>query len=67
MLRIVGAGFLLLFGTYRLYRQRAHPRGFGMRVGFRRLTLWSFLMSAAHGAGLMLVPILLQIQLSNTG
>jgi hypothetical protein len=30
-----------------------------MRVGFRDLTLWSFLMATAHGAGLMLVPILL--------
>jgi hypothetical protein len=30
-----------------------------MRVGFRDLTLWSFLMATAHGAGLMIVPILL--------
>jgi hypothetical protein len=30
-----------------------------MRVGFRDLTLWSFLMATAHGAGLMLVPVLL--------
>ena len=30
-----------------------------MRVGFRDLTLWSFLMASAHGAGLMLVPVFL--------
>jgi len=30
-----------------------------MRVGFRDLTLWSFLMASAHGAGLMLLPVLL--------
>jgi hypothetical protein len=30
-----------------------------MRVGFRDLTLWSFLMATAHGAGLMLLPIFL--------
>jgi hypothetical protein len=30
-----------------------------MRVGFGDLTLWSFLMASAHGAGLMLVPILI--------
>jgi hypothetical protein len=30
-----------------------------MRVGFRDLTLWSFMMASAHGAGLMLMPILL--------
>ncbi|MGZ4730970.1 MAG: hypothetical protein ACXVZH_02385 [Terriglobales bacterium] len=27
--------------------------------GFRDLTLWSFLMASAHGAGLMVVPVLL--------
>ena len=30
-----------------------------MRVGFGDLTAWSFLMASAHGAGLMLVPVLL--------
>ena len=30
----------------------------GMRVGPRELVLWSFLMASAHGAGLMLVPVL---------
>jgi hypothetical protein len=30
-----------------------------MRVGFRDLTVWSFLMASAHGAGLMLAPVLL--------
>ena len=30
-----------------------------MRVGFRDLTAWSFLMASAHGAGLMLAPVLL--------
>jgi len=32
-----------------------------MRVGFRHLTIWSFLMASAHGAGLMLVPALLAL------
>ena len=54
---IVGAG-LLLFGVLRLVRHR-HPRWASMRVGFRRLTLWSFLMATAHGAGLMVVPVFL--------
>jgi hypothetical protein len=52
------AGALLLFGVHRLFRH-AHPRWASMRVGFRRLTLWSFLMASAHGAGLMVVPIFL--------
>jgi hypothetical protein len=57
-LRYGGAVILFGFGFYRLFRSR-HPRWVGMRVGFRDLTLWSFLMASAHGAGLMLAPILL--------
>jgi hypothetical protein len=30
-----------------------------MRVSGRELTLWSFLMSTAHGAGLMVSPVLI--------
>ncbi|MBV8280535.1 MAG: hypothetical protein JO347_00540 [Candidatus Eremiobacteraeota bacterium] len=54
----VCAGVLLAFGTYRLLRLR-HPRWVGMRVGFWGLLLWGFLMSSAHGAGLMLVPFVI--------
>jgi hypothetical protein len=50
---------LVAFGVWRLLRAR-HPRWVGMRVGFGDLMLWSFLMATAHGAGLMLVPLLLQ-------
>lgn len=60
VLRYVFAGVLILFGLYKLVR-RKHPRWVGMRVGFTDLTAWSFLMSMAHGAGLMLVPILLRL------
>ena len=59
-LRYVCAGALILFGLYKLARRR-HPRWVGMRVGFRDLTTWSFLMATAHGAGLMLVPVLLRL------
>jgi hypothetical protein len=57
-LRYGAAAILFGFGIYRLIRSR-HLKWVGMRVGFRDLTLWSFLMASAHGAGLMLVPILL--------
>jgi hypothetical protein len=62
-LRSVTAAVLFTFGLFRLFRSR-HPRWahrVGMRVGFRDLTLWSFLMATAHGAGLMLVPIILSL------
>ena len=55
-LRWVTAAVLIGFGASRLFRHR-HARWVGMRVGFRDLTLWSFLMATAHGAGLMLVPL----------
>jgi hypothetical protein len=58
VLKYVGAGVLILFGLYKLIR-RKHPRWVGMRVGFKDLTAWSFIMASAHGAGLMLVPVLL--------
>ncbi len=57
-LKVAVALILLGFGVYCLFRQR-HPRGGGMRVGFRDLTSWSFLMASAHGAGFMLLPLLL--------
>jgi len=52
------AALLVGYGLYRVVRAR-HPRWVGMRVGFRDLTLWSFLMASAHGAGLMLIPVFL--------
>ena len=58
VLRPLAAVVLVAFGVYRLCRFR-HPRWVGMRVGWRDLMLWSFLMASAHGAGLMLVPLLL--------
>jgi hypothetical protein len=57
-LKIAAAAILFAFGFYRLLRSR-HPNWVGMRVGFGDLTLWSFVMASAHGAGLMLVPFFL--------
>jgi hypothetical protein len=57
-LKIAAATVLFAFGLYRLLRSR-HPNWVGMQVGFGDLTLWSFVMASAHGAGLMLVPFFL--------
>ncbi len=55
-----GAALLLLgFGAYRLSAQH-RGRG-GMQVSFLDLVLWSFLMATGHGAGLMLIPVLLHL------
>ena len=61
ILKIAGAGILFAFGLWKLLGRASHPRWVGMRVGFRDLTAWSFLMASAHGAGLMLVPVLLNL------
>jgi hypothetical protein len=58
-LKFAAAGILFAFGLYRLFRAR-HPNWVGMRVGFGDLTLWSFVMASAHGAGLMLIPLFLR-------
>jgi hypothetical protein len=63
--RLLAALALVGFGLYTLIRPRSHPRGFGMRVGVVGLALWSFLMSSAHGAGLMLAPVLLGLPVAD--
>ena len=56
----LGAGIALLaFGIFRFVKPRAHFRWTTMRVNRRELGWWSFLMSTAHGAGLMAAPIVL--------
>jgi hypothetical protein len=52
------AALLFGLGIYSLVTHY-HPRWVRMKVGFGDLTLWSFLMASAHGAGLMVVPVLL--------
>jgi hypothetical protein len=52
------AGMLVALGLYRIVRGRHFGWG-GMQVGFRDLTIWSFLMASAHGAGLMVLPVVL--------
>ena len=58
VIRYFVAAVLVGLGIYRLVRHQ-HPRWVRMQVGFRDLTVWSFLMASAHGAGLMVVPVLL--------
>jgi hypothetical protein len=57
-IRIGVAVALVGLGLYKLIRTR-HFRWGGMQVGFRELTIWSFLMASAHGAGLMVLPVVL--------
>ena len=57
-LQWIVAGVLLVLGLSRLFRH-GHPRWVGMQVSMMDLTVWSFLMASAHGAGLMVLPLVL--------
>jgi hypothetical protein len=59
VLRWLVAAVLLGFGVHRLVRGHRHPRYGGMRMTAAELTVWSFLMASAHGAGLMVLPFVL--------
>jgi hypothetical protein len=52
------AGLLIGLGVFRLVRSRHIVYG-GMRVDARELATWSFLMASAHGAGLMVLPLVI--------
>jgi hypothetical protein len=57
----LGAGVALLaWATYHWRVGHRHRVRFGMQVGLWGLAAWSFLMAAAHGAGLMLWPALME-------
>jgi hypothetical protein len=63
-LRIGAAVALIAFGVFRFVKPRAHFRWTSMRVTDRELGVWSFLMSTAHGAGLMVAPVILGLRAS---
>ncbi len=56
----LGAGVALIaFGIFRFVRPHAHFRWTKLQVNRRELGWWSFLMSTAHGAGLMVAPVII--------
>jgi hypothetical protein len=63
---IVGGLLLVGFGLWRLLSDR-HFRWAGMRLSRWQLAGWSFLVSSAHGAGLMLLPVLATGALAGPG
>ena len=58
-LHVGAAVALIAFGIFRFAKPRAHFRWVKGRVDRKELTVWSFLMSTAHGAGLMVAPVLI--------
>src|SRR6516225_3074039 len=66
LLRVAGGG-LILWALYHLAYGASHQARIGMQAGFAGLLAWSFLLTSAHGAGLMLVPALIPLCLSGSG
>jgi hypothetical protein len=61
----IGAGALLIgWAVYHTLYGSRHRVRFGMQVGMLGLGAWSFLIASAHGAGLMLVPVLIPLCLA---
>jgi hypothetical protein len=66
VLHVGGAVALIAFGVFRFAKPRAHFRWVKGRVNRRELSAWSFLMSTAHGAGLMVAPVLIGASANGT-
>ena len=64
LLRRLAGVILLAWAAWHLLYGRRHPVHVGMQTGLGGLFLWSFLMANAHGAGLMLVPVVLPLCLA---
>jgi hypothetical protein len=59
---------VILIGWALWHATRGH-RGrvrIGMQAGLLGLAVWSFLMASAHGAGLMLIPVVMPLCLANS-
>ena len=59
VLHLGAAVALIAFGIFRFAKPHAHFRWVKGRVTAQGASLWSFLMSTAHGAGLMVAPVLI--------
>lgn len=63
-LEIAAGAVLVSWAAWLLFSRHRHRVRFGMTTGMVGLGVWSFLMATAHGAGLMLVPVLIPLCLS---
>lgn len=61
LVRIASGLLLLGWAAYHWRFGHRHRVRFGMQTGLLGLGIWSFLMATAHGAGLMLWPVLMPL------
>jgi hypothetical protein len=60
------AALLLGWAIWHAVRGHRQRLRVGMQTGLAGLAVWSFLMSSAHGAGLMLIPVALPLCLAGS-
>jgi hypothetical protein len=60
--RIVSGVLLIGWGIFHLLYGHRHHVHVGLRTGLLGLAAWSFVMATAHGAGAMLIPVLMPLE-----
>ncbi len=60
--RILSGVLLIAWGAYHLIYGHRHPVNIGLQTGLLGLAAWSFAMATAHGAGMMLIPVLMPLE-----
>ena len=63
-IRVAAGALLIGWALYHSLFGSRHRVRIGMQTGMAGLALWSFLMASAHGAGLMLIPVLIPLCLT---
>ena len=59
--RVLSGLLLIAWGVYHLFYGHRHRVRIGLRTGLIGLAAWSFVMATAHGAGMMLIPVLMPL------
>jgi hypothetical protein len=60
--RVLSGVLLIAWGVYHLLSGHRHRLRIGLRTGLIGLAAWSFVMATAHGAGMMLIPVLMPLE-----
>jgi hypothetical protein len=63
-LRMFSGLLLIAWGIYAMLSPHRHRSHIGFQTGLLGLGVWSFLMATVHGAGLMLIPALMPLEMA---
>lgn len=66
LLQVIAGALLIGWAAWHALYGHRHRVRVGMQTGLAGLSLWSFLMATSHGAGLMLVPVIIPLCLAAT-